>query len=710
MGDTERLNQVRTVVRTITSRMVLPLYFIFFICDLVYVPHLMWEFLLLRTLILPAAFLTHRWIRGATCLAQGQRIALFYTAALSLPITAMVAMIGEPSSPYYAGLNLVAVGMLSFIPWTARYFVLGAVVIYLPYYAVALYEAMHTGVYQYVAINTFFIGGTLIITAVIRLFRERLQEKDRESRAQLLEGKARLQQEIESRKQAEKEALEARDEALNASRAKDVFLANMSHELRTPLNAVLGYTEIIRDDLNEHGIQQYNDDCGKIIGAGRHLLELINTVLDMSKVAAGKMNVSYDTVDIAELVETVVMITSPLMAKNDNQFVTSIQPGIGTIRADEVKLRQCLINIIGNAAKFTQNGKVSLTVKSERIAGEDWIYFRIDDTGIGMTAEQCRKIFDPFTQATVTTTRNYGGTGLGLSISRSFARMMYGDIAVKSNPGEGSAFTLVLPREEGRHEQLKAQRGNRERRRSDKIALLVDDGSIDVEHLEMLLVSNSISFDVLGRNAQSLDKFMGEVGAPDLVIAGPKFVTAHGMALNMPGIIVAESAQFDGTSPLGVHVVATPETWRQRVIEFAGPGSGGQLRVLVFGSGDDSANSGNIARESGFSCGYWRPGLEPDALIRAVSPQWIIIEPGAITDITAGGALVQAVNNSGARVLLSLDGKEREKTRRALHRLVSAPSVEADKMLSSTAIKLFRRDSAAAVPAEAELERAAEGV
>lgn len=709
MGDTERLEQLRTVVRAITSRMVLPLYYLFWVCDIIYVPHLMWDFLLLRSSILPAALLTHRWIKITGSLIRGQRIALFYTVALSLPITAMVVMIGEPSSPYYAGLNLVAVGMLSFIPWTARYFILGAVAIYLPYYSVALYEAIHTGVYQYIIINSFFIGGTLIITAVIRFYREIFQEKEHASRAQLLEGKVRLQKEIESRKQAEKEALEARDEALNASRAKDVFLANMSHELRTPLNAVLGYTEMIRDDLNEQGIQQYNDDCGKIIAAGQHLLGLINTVLDMSKVAAGKMDVSYDTVDIVELVETVITIMSPLVAKNGNDFVTSIQPGIGTIRADGIKLRQCLINIIGNAAKFTDKGKVSLTVKCERIAEEDWIHFRIADTGIGMTPEQCRKIFDPFTQATVTTTRNYGGTGLGLSISRSFARMMYGDIAVKSNPGEGSTFTIVLPREEGRHEQLKAQRGNRERRRFDKVALVIDDGLINVEHLEALLVANSISFDVLGRNAKSLKEFIAEVGMPDLIIAGSQFVTEHGLELDVPWIVVAESAQVAG-SPLGVHAIAAPGNWRQCVRALSEPETGNEVRVLLFGGSDLADSLGDSGAERRFSTQYWRAGQAPYSLVREFSPQWVVLDPAAIIDLSGAGEMVEAVNSSDARVIVLVDANTVEKTRLSLQKLVAAGCGETDKILASITIKLFRQDTPASVASHSGEERRTEAV
>lgn len=688
--------------------MVFPLYYLFWVCDAIYVPHLLWEFLLLRTSIIPAAYLAHRWIRAADTLFACQRIALFYTVALGLPITLMVAMIGDPSSPYYAGLNLVAVGMLSFIPWTARYFILGALVIYLPYYAVALYDAVHTGVYQFVLINSFFIGGTLIITAVIRYYRERLQEKDYASRAQLLEGKARLQKEIESRIQAERDALEARDEALKANHAKDVFLANMSHELRTPLNAVLGYTEMIRDDLNEHGNHSYDEDCSKIVGAGKHLLGLINTVLDMSKVAAGKMDVSYDTVNIEELIDTVVGITRPVVAKNGNELVCQIQPGIGTIRADEIKLRQCLINIIGNAAKFTQHGKVSLTVKSEQISGEDWIYFRIDDTGIGMTPEQCRKIFDPFTQASATTARNYGGTGLGLAISRSFARLMFGDIVVKSAAGVGSTFTIVLPREEGRHQQLKAQRGNRERRRTEKLALIIDDGAINVAHLETLFVANAIAFDVFGRGTQSLQDFIGNVGVPDLLIASAEFATTQAKSLGVPQIVIADSGEFDGSCPLGVHVVATRENWHQRLLGMVQPGTDNSARLLVIGSTHLAGGAGFSSLETAFTVTWWNAASQSGFPHSDSNYQWIVIDPGAVVNMMDVSEIVHGVRDSDARTLLIIDGNELDKTRLGIKKLVTVRSGETDKLLSSTTIKLFRKDASSVVDSESETDQLAE--
>ncbi|MCW5848790.1 MAG: HAMP domain-containing protein [Anaerolineae bacterium] len=252
------------------------------------------------------------------------------------------------------------------------------------------------------------------------------------------------------------ELFTARDQALEASRAKSTFLATMSHELRTPLNAIIGYSEMLEEDAQASDIALTNPalttDLEKINAAARHLLSLINAVLDLSKIEAGKMDLYIETFAIADIVRDTVMVIEPLIAQRENTLQVTCPPDMGQMRADVTKVRQSLFNLLSNAAKFTHGGTITLAVGRERgrnatASAPDWIIFSVSDTGIGMTAEQMDKLFAPFTQADSSTTRQYGGTGLGLALSRRFCRMMGGDITVESQPGAGTTFTIRLPAE-----------------------------------------------------------------------------------------------------------------------------------------------------------------------------------------------------------------------------------------------------------------------
>lgn len=234
-------------------------------------------------------------------------------------------------------------------------------------------------------------------------------------------------------------AEEARAEA--ASRAKSDFLANMSHELRTPLNAIIGYGEILREDAEYQKLDSFLPDIDNIVNASKHLLGLINDVLDLSKIEAGKMEVFAEPFLIDAMVGEVISVISPLMAKNGNTLEIDCPPDIDTMNSDLTKIRQCLLNLLSNASKFTERGKISLRVRRE---GEI-ISFEVRDTGIGMTPEQMGRLFRAFMQGDASTTRRYGGTGLGLTLTRSFIEMLGGTITVDSKPGEGSVFALVLP-------------------------------------------------------------------------------------------------------------------------------------------------------------------------------------------------------------------------------------------------------------------------
>ncbi len=239
--------------------------------------------------------------------------------------------------------------------------------------------------------------------------------------------------------------LKARDEAVEANYAKSMFLANMSHELRTPMNAIIGYSEMLIEELGEMRSEDVVSDLGKIHGAGRHLLALINDVLDISKIESGKMSVFIESFDVDTVVREVHNTTLPLIRQNDNRLEIEMAGDCGSMQSDLTKVRQTLFNLLSNAAKFTDRGLVRLRVRRISEHDRDWVEFDVIDTGIGMTPEQIAKLFKPFAQADSSTTRRYGGTGLGLAISRRFCRMLGGDITVTSEPGRGSTFTVRLP-------------------------------------------------------------------------------------------------------------------------------------------------------------------------------------------------------------------------------------------------------------------------
>jgi signal transduction histidine kinase/CheY-like chemotaxis protein len=247
------------------------------------------------------------------------------------------------------------------------------------------------------------------------------------------------------RQRALVELAQARDAAEESNRAKSRFLANMSHELRTPLNAVIGYSEMLQEEAAEIGQKEFLPDLQRIKDAGKHLLSLINDMLDLSKIEAGKMRLEPTTFDLAEMLEAATTTVRPVVEKRQNVLKLEIANHLGTMFSDEMRLRQCLFNLMSNAGKFTENGTVTLNVVRQSRDGDDWVRFRVIDTGIGMTPEQIAKLFQPFTQADVSTTRKYGGTGLGLAISEKLCQLLGGCIQVESEPDKGSTFTLELP-------------------------------------------------------------------------------------------------------------------------------------------------------------------------------------------------------------------------------------------------------------------------
>jgi signal transduction histidine kinase/CheY-like chemotaxis protein len=235
----------------------------------------------------------------------------------------------------------------------------------------------------------------------------------------------------------------AHDEAIKANMIKSQFLANMSHELRTPLNAIIGYSEMLTEEAEELGEPMFVEDLGKISKSGKHLLALINDILDISKIEAGKMEIFFETCSLSGMIQDVMTTVKPLIENNGNLLETRIIEGQMTV--DVTKLRQVLINLLSNASKFTKDGKIVFEVYPETRGGTAGYGFSVRDTGIGMSPEQVEKLFQPFTQADSSTTRKYGGTGLGLAISQRFCKIMGGDIRVESELGQGSNFTCWLP-------------------------------------------------------------------------------------------------------------------------------------------------------------------------------------------------------------------------------------------------------------------------
>jgi PAS domain S-box-containing protein len=286
----------------------------------------------------------------------------------------------------------------------------------------------------------------------LRQMRDELETLVTQRTAELAQANEILQAEIEERKRAEAavrrindELAQAHERAVEANRVKSTFLANMSHELRTPLNAIIGYSELLQELSTLEGRPDTLPDLAKISAAGKHLLTLINDILDISKIEAGRMELCPEFIVLDDLIEEMRVTALQLAARNGNSVEIKIDDAPACLHNDITRLRQCLLNLLSNANKFTSNGTVQLSVAGETESGRRLACFRVSDTGIGMTVEQTSKLFQAFSQADASTTRRFGGTGLGLAITRKIAHIMGGDVTVESRPGVGSTFTLRVP-------------------------------------------------------------------------------------------------------------------------------------------------------------------------------------------------------------------------------------------------------------------------
>jgi signal transduction histidine kinase len=290
-----------------------------------------------------------------------------------------------------------------------------------------------------------FFTLVLIVSIGYRFRVGQLRAREKELVLLVRERTKSLRREKERTEEQKEIAQKAMAIAEEANKAKSVFLANMSHELRTPLNAIIGYSEILQEDAQDRGLEDFIPDLRKIQDAGNHLLALINDVLDLSKIEAGKMELHLETFPLRSLIHEVVTTVHPLVEKNSNRMKMEFHENSGSMHADPIRVRQVLFNLLSNACKFTNQGVITLNASRQSENGKDWVHLRVSDTGIGMTPVQLQRLFQAFSQADSSTSHQFGGTGLGLFISRRICQMMGGDIHVESESGKGTTFTVRLP-------------------------------------------------------------------------------------------------------------------------------------------------------------------------------------------------------------------------------------------------------------------------
>ena len=450
-------------------------------------------------------------------------------------------------------------------------------------------------------------------------------------------GTVAVHLDITELKRRQEELQRAKDDAERATQVKSEFLANMSHELRTPLNAIIGYSQILQEDAEDIGETATLPDLKKIENAGNHLLGLINSILDLSKIEAGRMEVFVETIDVAALTEDVRMMVEPLAARNENRLVVTCAMDAGSLATDMTKLKQSLLNLLSNASKFTEKGTVSLAVARRSDDRGEWVDFTVADTGIGMTEEQLGKLFQAFSQADSSTTRRYGGTGLGLAITRSFARILGGDVTVTSRVGEGSTFVLSLPSAVAlaRHPDDAPVAGRSEE--ADATVLVVDDDPVSQHIIGTHLTRDGYRLLYASSGQEAL--IMAREHRPDVITLDIKMPQVDGWDVlhalkgdqglaDIPVVLVTANRDSSLGFELGAVAFLTKPVDREALLDTIRRCCAGKTRGVVLVVEDDAETrelTERTVEKLGFSVAHAANGRQGLTWLEANRPPVLIL-------------------------------------------------------------------------------------